>query len=205
MLNERLTLGAGLVAFLAVALWGGNTVSIKIATAGMPPAAIAAIRFSLGGLAVGAFARWTRLPLRLLPGETAALSKLSLLFIVQILLLNIGTSRTLSAHATVLISSYPFATALFAHLLIPGDRLSPGKILGMAISFAGVAVIFGEALIVGSAGSLIGDLTVFASCVLVRASAGGNQTSDSGDRTSPSRLLAVRLERADLLSGKLPL
>jgi drug/metabolite transporter (DMT)-like permease len=167
MMNERLTLGAGLLAFLTVALWGGNTVSIKIATAGLPPAAIAAVRFSLGGAVVALYALFIRLPLRLQKGETPAMIKLSLLFIVQIMLLNVGTSLTLSAHATVLISSYPFFTALFAHRLISGDRLSGGKILGMAVSFAGVAVVFGDALISGSNASLTGDLVVLASCILL--------------------------------------
>jgi len=167
MMNERMTLGAGLLAFLAVALWGGNTVSIKIATAGLPPSAIAAVRFVLGGAAVALYALFIRLPLRLQKGEAPAMIKLTLLFIVQILLLNMGTSLTLAAHATVLISSYPFFTAFFAHLLISGDRLSGGKILGMAISFAGVAVIFGEALILGSEASLMGDLVVLGSCILL--------------------------------------
>jgi drug/metabolite transporter (DMT)-like permease len=167
ILNDRLTLSVGLLALLSATLWGGNTVSIKIATAGMPPAAIAAVRFALGGIAVWGYALAAGIPLKLTKRELPSLISLVALFIVQILTLNIGTSLTLAAHATVLISSYPFATALFAHLLIRGDHLNGGKIIGMAVSFTGVALIFGEALIVGSAGSIPGDLIVFTSCVLL--------------------------------------
>lgn len=166
-MNDRLTLGAGLLAFLAVALWGGNTVALKIATEGLPPAAIAAVRFTLGGVAVALYAFLIGMNLRLQKGETPAMIKLSLLFIIQIMLMNFGTSLTLAAHATILISSYPFFTALFAHLLIQGDRLSRGKILGMIVSLAGVAVIFGEALISGSNASPTGNLVVLASCILL--------------------------------------
>jgi drug/metabolite transporter (DMT)-like permease len=167
ILNDKLTMGAGLLAFLSATLWGGNTVSIKIASGGMPPAAIAAVRFFLGALAVWPYAKIAGISLKLEKKDLSFLLGLSALFIVQILTLNIGTSLTLAAHATVLISSYPFATALFAHLLIRGDHLTGGKLLGMAVSFSGVALIFGEAFIVGSAGSIVGDLIVFSSCILL--------------------------------------
>ena len=106
--------------FFPQSLWGGNTVSIKIASSGMPPAAIAAVRFFLGALAVWPYARFAGISLKLVKEELLFLLGLVALFVVQILTMNIGTSLTLAAHATVLISSYPFATALFAHVADPG-------------------------------------------------------------------------------------
>ncbi len=167
VLNERLTLGAGLLALFSASLWGGNTVSIKIASAGISPAAIAAVRFTLGGFAVLAYAHSARIPLRLRKEELKPMLALVALFTVQIFFLNAGTAMTLAAHATVLISSYPFITVLFAHFMIPGDRLTGGKLLGMSISFAGVALIFGEAFIVGSSGTLAGNITVLVSSILL--------------------------------------
>ena len=67
--SEPLTLFAGILAFLAVSLWGGNTVSIKIASAGVPPAAIAAARFALGALAVFIYSRTTGVSLTLFRAE----------------------------------------------------------------------------------------------------------------------------------------
>ncbi len=46
--NERLNVKAASLALLTSILWGGTVVSIKIALAGMPPIALAGIRFLMG-------------------------------------------------------------------------------------------------------------------------------------------------------------
>ena len=169
VLNERLTLKAGSLALLTATLWGGNSVSIKLGLAGIPPVALAGIRFILGGLIVLAWAALTRVPLRLSGNEKQALCKLAFLFIVQIYLLNVGTQFTLGGRSTIFISTYPFFTAIFAHLFIPGDRLTRLKTAGMALSFAGVVLIFAESLALDQLQHIPGDLVVLTSAILLGA------------------------------------
>jgi len=169
LLNERLTARAiGLALFTAI-LWGGNSVAIKAALAGAPPIALAAARFTLGGLAVVAWAKVARIPLWMPRAQRRGLVWLILLFTSQIYLLNAGTQHTLAGRSTVFISTYPFFTALFAHRFLPGDRITRRKILGMGLSFCGIILVFAESIASGQLDNLPGDLMVLVSGVLLGA------------------------------------
>ena len=167
--SERLNLRAGALAILAQALWGGNSVAIKIALAGVPPIALAGIRFFLGGLFVLLWAVLNRIPIPMRAGERGGLFLLVLLFFAQIFLLNQGTHLTLASRSTIMVTVYPFFTSLFAHLFIPGDRLSRLKGIGMALSFSGVVLIFAETLSLRDFSYIPGDLMVFGSGILLGA------------------------------------
>jgi drug/metabolite transporter (DMT)-like permease len=162
--NERIGLKAGSLALLAVVLWGGNSVSIKIGLEGMPPVAMAGARFLLGALTVAVGALLSGISLRVPTARWIGLAGLGLLFCVQIGLLNVGTHLTNASRSTVLICTYPFFTAFFAHFLIPGDRLSASKVTGLLLSFAGVVLIFAESL---GTGYLLGDALVLISGMLL--------------------------------------
>ena len=167
--NERLNASAAALMFLTAVLWGGNSVSIKIALDGMPPIALAGVRFAIGGGVVLIWAVVNRIPISLSRHDRHGLGLLALVFLVQILLLNEGTHRTLASRSTLLISTYPFFTALFAHLVIPGDRLTGVKVAGMLLSLVGVVLMFVENLQIREVSHLAGDLLVLASAVLLGA------------------------------------
>ena len=150
-------------------LWGGNSVSIKIAVDGMPPLALAGWRFVLGTGVVAMWALWSKIPLRPNRGERRVLIQLTALFILQICLLNTGTQHTSAGRSTVFVSTHPFFIALFAHIYLPGDRLSVRKIMGMGLSFAGIVVIFSEGFFLGESTSLMGDTLVLGSGILLGA------------------------------------
>lgn len=137
-----------LVTLLAL-LWGGNSVFIKVGLRAMPPFALTAVRLALGLGVVGAWAVVRRIPLRLRPGEFLPHAALAGLFLVQVLALHAGTHFTLAAHSTVMMSTYPLFTSLFAHLLIAGDRLTPRTVVGLTLGFAGVLTTFAPELIAG--------------------------------------------------------
>ncbi len=167
LLNERVVLRVSLLAILATVLWGGNAVSIKIGLDSVPPLAMAVLRFVLGGLVVLGWNMLTRVSLRIDRRELKGLLQLVLVFIAQIYLLNTGTQYTSAGHATVFISTYPFFTALFAHLLLAGDRLNAPTAVGMGLSFVGIVLIFGEGFFSGDFRSLPGDLMTLGSGVLL--------------------------------------
>jgi len=113
-----------------------------------------------GALVVGA-------PLRVARCRWGGLAALSLLFTVQIGLLNIGTQYTLAARATVLTCTYPVFVALFAHYLLRGDRLTVTRTAGLALALGGVALVFWDALFLLDRRYLLGDLLTLGSGVLL--------------------------------------
>lgn len=163
---ETIGPGAGALALLTAVLWGGNQVAIKVGLEGLPPLAMAAARFLLGWLVVAAAAALTRRRVAF-DGDAAPLLGLGLLFVAQIGALNVGTQHTTASRSTVLISAYPFFAALFSHLLIPGDRLAPRQVAGMALSFCGIALMFAESLALTETAHLFGDALVLASAALL--------------------------------------
>ena len=164
-----------LVTLLAL-LWGGNSVFIKVGLRAMPPFALTALRLALGLAVIGGWAVLRRIPLRLQPGEFLPHAALAGLFLLQVLALHAGTHFTLAAHSTVMMSTYPLFTSLFAHLLIAGDRLTPRTVVGLALGFAGVLATFAPELLAGgvpasapasAAASAAGSATVLASAALL--------------------------------------
>ena len=156
-----------LVTLLAL-LWGGNSVFIKVGLRAMPPFALTAARLALGLAVIGGWALVRRIPLRLQRGELLPLAALAALFLVQVVALHAGTHFTLAAHSTVIMSTYPLFTSLFAHLLIAGDRLTPRTVAGLVLGFAGVLATFAPELIAGGApGSALGSAMVLGSATLL--------------------------------------
>jgi drug/metabolite transporter (DMT)-like permease len=167
VLNEPLTVHAGALALLAATLWGGMNISIKLSLDGIPPLALAAMRFVIGIAVVLVWTSLNRVPIRMEDGEKRGMVQLALLFVLQIGVLNIGTHFTLASRSTVLNSTHPFFTAVFAHLFLTGDRLSRLKVIGMGCSFLGVVVIFSESIAFGDFQYLKGDLLMLSSGMLL--------------------------------------
>jgi drug/metabolite transporter (DMT)-like permease len=165
--NDAVGLRAGVLAMMMAMLWGGNSVAIKIGLEGMPPAAMAALRFVLGALTVWVGALFVGVSLAVPRGMWKGLAGLGLLFTVQIWLLNAGTGHTTASRSGVLINVYPFFLALFSHLFVPGDRINFAKAIGLAFSFSGVALLFAESISLADTDYLLGDSMVALSGMLL--------------------------------------
>ena len=150
------------LALLLAFLWGGNSLAIKIGLQDFPPMALAFLRFVIGLIVIGGWALFRRIQLRLRRGELPRLLLLTTIFILQIICLNTGTLYTSASRSTIFINVYPFFTALFAHFLIPGERLSVTKTLGIVVAFSGVFVTVAPELGQGKS-SVIGDIVVLVS------------------------------------------
>jgi drug/metabolite transporter (DMT)-like permease len=132
---------ATLVTLLAF-LWAGNPIAIKIGLADAPPIRQAWMRFVLGGVTVLLWAWAIRTPLRIHRHEVRPLLILGVIFTVQIALLNLGVNYTSAGHVSVLLNAYPIYTVLLAHFFVPGDRLSGGRAVGVAIAYVGIVLLF---------------------------------------------------------------
>ena len=163
-----LDLRGAALALLLSALWGGNPVAIKVGLLDAPPFWLGSMRFVLGGLAILVWAWWTGAlkGFRVESHEWRPLGFLGLLFTVQIACLNVGTQFTTASHSAVLINAYAVHTVVLAHFLVPGDRLTPRKLGGVLLAYAGIVILFAREP-GGAEATLLGDLTVSISALLL--------------------------------------
>ena len=125
-------------AALTVALlWGGNVVAVKAAVATLPPFLLTGMRFSLVAMALVPFVRPRRDQLAGILGLSVVLGigHFGLLFVA------ISGMDAASAGIAVQLSA-PFSAVIA--WLVYGETLGPRRGMGMAVAFAGVALLAGE-------------------------------------------------------------
>ena len=126
-------------------VWGGNPVAVKLGLEAFPPLWSAFLRFCLGIACVAVWARFAGIRLFPSPEEWKPYLGLSLLFGVQIWIMNVGYGLTTSIMGAVLMSVYPLVAALLGPLAVAGDRLDAVRALGLVAAFIGTAtVLLGE-------------------------------------------------------------
>ena len=163
-----LDIRGALLTLLLAALWGANPLAAKIGLADAPPLRLAWMRFLLGGVVILAYAAMTRRRgiFTVRPGEWRVIWSLGLLFAVQVGSMNVGIARTTATHAALLVNSYAVHTVVLAHFMVPGDRLTPAKLGGVAVAYLGIASLFARDFSFQSA-TLAGDLIISGSAILL--------------------------------------
>lgn len=140
-------------------LFAGNNLLVKLGTAGFQPVAMAAMRSAVAMAAVGAWMVWRGLPFR--PDLWKPGLLIGFFFAAEFFLLFVALDLTTVVRAAILFYAMPLWTAALAHALIPGERLTPVRLLGFLTGFSGVALtLAGQAggLAAVQDGNLTGDL-----------------------------------------------
>jgi len=133
----------GAVALVAFALLMGlNQVAIKIVGDGLQPVFAAGLR-SLGALfCIWLWMRFRGLEIRVAPGTLGPGLAIGGLFALEFLCLFIALDINNVTRVSVLMYSMPVWLALIGHWVLPGERMSRAKALGLGLAFAGVVVAF---------------------------------------------------------------
>jgi drug/metabolite transporter (DMT)-like permease len=156
--RQRVTGTAAAILVLCCALWGLNQVAIKLGGGGISPALQAGLRSLAAAVLLVGWMGARRLKLFPRDGTLPAGILIGVLFAGEFILLYSGLTRTTAAHSVVLLYSSPFAVAIGSHFLVPGDRLTRNKIVGLLAAFAGIVLAFAERLGgIDSASQLLGD------------------------------------------------
>ncbi|MFP4328321.1 MAG: DMT family transporter [Paracoccaceae bacterium] len=145
-------------------LLGFNNVVIKHAGGGFQPVFMAGLR-SVGALAV--LLLWMRLrgtPLQFTRASAPGGLLLGLFFTAEFTCLFLALDRTTVARASIVFYSMPVWLALFAHLLLPGERLDGRRLAGLALAMGGVAWALADRG-AGGAASLSGDLLALSGAI----------------------------------------
>ncbi len=164
--REAMDLRATIIVLVLCLLWGGNQVAIKLSNAGVAPIFGAALRSVVAGalVALWALARGHLF----LPHGREWLHGLVVgaLFGAEFGLLYVGLTYTTASHAVVFFYTTPFFVAAGAHYLLPAEPITPRKVLGLFLAFAGIVVTLGESLAAQSLRQARGDLLVLAAAAL---------------------------------------
>jgi drug/metabolite transporter (DMT)-like permease len=130
---------------LLVLIWGTTWAAIRVGLAGIPPLAGVAIRFGLAAAVLLLLTPFFGVRLGRDPMERRLwVANAALTFCISYGILYWAEQWVPSGLAAVLFATFPLMVALFAHLLLPGERLTPAGSVGILVGFAGVAVIFSE-------------------------------------------------------------
>jgi drug/metabolite transporter (DMT)-like permease len=155
---RRLDIPAAALLVVICAIWGGNQTAIKIANEGISPVFQAGLRsIASGGLMI--LWCWMRgIRLFQLDGTWRLGLLTGALFSIEFIALYIGLAMTDVSRGVLYIYTSPFVTALGAHFLVPAERLTPLKWLGLLLAFTAVALVFSSGLSVPKREQIIGDL-----------------------------------------------
>jgi drug/metabolite transporter (DMT)-like permease len=149
-----------LVFLLLGAIWSSSFMWIKIAIQEVGPITLVAFRAILGllfGVAVIWFQR-TQLPRTLrawMPLLVLGITNIA----VPFFLISWGEQSIDSAVASILDATVPLFTILIAHFLLPDDKMTLPKVLGLIVGFAGIIVLMSKDMH-ASSNSLLGQLAV---------------------------------------------
>jgi drug/metabolite transporter (DMT)-like permease len=171
-------LGAGLLIGLAV-LFGFNQVTIKLVNNGFNPVFAAGLRSVIAIVAVLVWMRIKGITLHVVPGTVPVGLAMGAIFAAEFLCIYLALDYTSVTRATVILYSMPVWFALAAHVLLPGERITAQKALGLALAFCGMAAaIFDKGSAPAGASTLVGDLLALGgaigwACVTFAARAAG--------------------------------
>lgn len=140
--SEHVPLAGVFLLVLICLIWGGNMVSIKFSNAGIPPLLAATVRSAIASALLWIYAA--------AKGERVFIQRdqlkygivIGVLFGVDFFFLYLGVAYTDASRAVIFLYTHPFFVALGAHVLLPDDRLTPGKTAGLLLAFLGLISVF---------------------------------------------------------------
>jgi drug/metabolite transporter (DMT)-like permease len=127
---------------LLVAAWGSAFLMISVAVESLPPGSVVAGRLAVAALLLTVLVRVSgrRLPRRGI--DWAFLAGVAVTGnAIPFFLISWGQQFIDSALAGILMAITPLATLVLAHLFVPGERLTPPRVGGFVLGFAGVTVL----------------------------------------------------------------
>jgi drug/metabolite transporter (DMT)-like permease len=148
----------GVISLTAFALLlGFNQVVIKVTNDGLQPVFFAALRSVGGAILIYAWIRWRGIELTLPRNTWSAGILIGAVFSFEFICLFKALDLTTVTRTSVLLYTMPIWLALAAHVLIPEERLTRVKSIGLVLAFAGVVVALAARGEGAGGGALLGD------------------------------------------------
>lgn len=147
-------------------LWGGSFFFVGVAVQALPPLTIVALRVTLASLTLLAvvYVSGQRLPVR--REILKAFFGMSLLNnVIPFSLIVWGQTHIASGLAAILNATTPLFTVLAAHLWTRDEKMTPTKLFGVAVGFAGVVIMMGYETFYQVGGTVYGQLAILGAAV----------------------------------------
>lgn len=136
-------------------LWGGSFLFVGVAVRELPPLTIVALRVCLAAVGLLAALRVMRVPMPREGRVWAAFACMGLLNnALPFTLIAWGQSHVASGVAAIFNATTPLFGVVVAHLWTSDETITPGRLTGVLLGVAGVAVMMGGGLL----GSFGGDV-----------------------------------------------
>lgn len=161
------------IAFIALGIiWSSSFLWIKIGVQEASPMVLVAFRMLFGvltALAVVFYQKeaWPR-DLKTW-GIYAILGPTSLA--IPIFLISWGEQSIDSAVASILNATVPLFTLIIAHFFLHDDKMTPQKVTGLLVGFAGIVILLSKDLLASAHNSVIGQAAVILASLFYAASA----------------------------------
>jgi drug/metabolite transporter (DMT)-like permease len=153
----------GLVFTFLCFVWGSTWLAIKVGLGSLPPITFAGIRFVVASSLLASYAIAKRVEFPRDANSWRVMLFLSLSQIAVPYALAFWGEQYMTAGLTsLLFATLPFFVVVFAHFMIPGERVTARKVSAMLLCFIGVAVIFSRELMF-TVNSFWGGIAVVAS------------------------------------------
>ncbi|RPI01242.1 MAG: hypothetical protein EHM64_16025, partial [Ignavibacteriae bacterium] len=133
-----------LVGFSVICLiWGSSWAAVKLGIESVPPLLSLGIRLLLASIILGVMVLLKHLTI---PAGKKFWTLVGIMcvtsFTVPFVLIYWGQLTVDSGLSAVLFATYPFWVALVSHFLLPEEKITSLKIIGMSMGFIGVLLIF---------------------------------------------------------------
>ena len=145
-------------------LWGSSYLWIKIGLETVPPLTLIGGRLVLASVFLWAIVLLTREPLPRSGRQYGHLLVMAGVNIVlPFILIAVGEQSIDSALASILNATVPLFVIVMAPMFLPDERITPARIAGLAIGFAGVILLVAPDLVNISDADLSGELMLLGS------------------------------------------
>src|SRR5215510_14838584 len=169
-------------------IWGSTWLVIKVGYGGLGPFNVAAVRFLIAGAVLTPIVPLVRTRWPTTRGEWGLVVWVGLvLFAADYGLIYWGEQFLDSGMTSILFALLPLVTIGFAHLYVPGDRITGRKLAGSVLAFAGIVALFGDRVRLDPAG--LGPMLAIVGST-VCAAAAGVATKRHGTLLHPAALNA---------------
>ena len=152
---------ARIVWLILCCIWGSTWLFIKIGLTALPPFTFAGIRFLVASLILALLVTVRRVRWPRTRREWTLIAVVGVLqFAFNYGLVFWGEQYISSGLAAVLQATFPAFGLVIAHLYLPQERMTPGRVLGVLLGVFGVAVIFSNQLSIAGSMALLGSVAL---------------------------------------------
>ena len=187
-------------------IWGSTWLVIKVGYGGLGPFNVAALRFLIASIVLASIVPLFRASWPSTRTEWTLVVWVGLvLFAADYGLIYWGEQFLDSGLTSILFALLPLVTIGFAHLYVPGDRITARKLAGSVLAFVGIVALFGDRVRLDPAGlgpmlAIVGSTVCAAAAGVATKRHGANLHPAS--LNSPAMLIgAAALAIASLASG----